>query len=260
MGSVNNDPKLLDANTGYPGHVYNFDKETQTCDVQLAIENVFTGYSAAYKLIAKQRLVGVPVSFKGAGGYSLTHSVPDKTPCYVHFAQRGIEHWLTENKSEAGLVDGLPSPAFSQLFSHNNAVCEIGHRPLTEVIEDFLDEGMEIRNSDRSQRVTLRADKSIEIVTGAASAVLYPSGEVVVIAQKKATTRAPEITLDGKTTVTQSLTVLGGMSVSNTTKGGTAMTINGKTDVTGDLLVDGVKVNKHDHRNPEGGRVGPMGG
>lgn len=260
MASHNNDPKMADLNTGYPGHVYNFDPKEQTCEVQLAIESLFTGYAEAYTLISKQRLVNVPVSFKGAGGFSVTHVVPDGTPCYVHFAQRGIEHWLTENKSSAGLTNGKPSPAFSQLFSHNNAVCEIGHRPLTETIKDFQDDGIEIRNEDRSQRVTLVGNGKIEIVSGSTKIYLNKDGELLIVSESKATCQAPAIELDGDTTVTKSLTVLGGMSVSNTTKsGGAAMSIQGKTNFTGEVLVDGVKVNKHDHRNPEGGRVGPMG-
>ena len=69
--------------------------------------------------------------------------------------------------------------------------------------------------------------------------------------------------MDGDTTVTKSLTVLGGMAVSGTKDGSTAtFTGNFKMDgnmvQTGSLTLNGIKVDGHTHTNPEGGDVGPM--
>lgn len=264
MASYENKESAPDINTSYPGHIYNFDPNEQTCDVQLAIETLFVGYSEAYTLKPKQRLQGVPVQFIQGGGWSFTHPVPDGTPCYVHFSQRGIDHWLAENKDSAGMVGMKPAPAFSQLFSHNAAVCTIGTQPIPKAIGGFFTGGMEMRNADRSQRVTMLANGTIEVITGAAKIVITKDSEVMVDVTAQATVKAPQIMLDGDTTVSKSLTVMGGMSVQGSAGGGPTMSINGETTFTGStnqngtLKVDGVTVNGHVHDNPEGGQVGPM--
>lgn len=263
MSSHNNNQEAPDINTGYPGFVYNFDVDSQTCEVQLAIESLFVGYSEAYSLHKQQRLRKVPVRFAQGGGWSFTHPVPDGTPCMVHFAQRGIDHWLAEGKEEAGLVNGKPAPAFSQLYSHNAAFCEVGYNPIPSAIKGFDGSVAEFRNADRSQRLTFHNDGKVEIITGAAKIVITKDSEILIDVESKATVKAPEIELDGDTTVTKSLTVLGGMAVSGTKDGQTSsitgnMKIVGNIDQTGDLTVDGIKVNTHKHTNPEGGDVGPM--
>lgn len=256
VASHNNDVKSATVNTGYPGHIYNFDAVTQTCEVQLAIENLFTGYTNAYTLEKKKRLRNVPVQFIQGGGWSLTHPVPDGTPCYVHFAQRGIEHWLAENKDSAGMVGGRPAPAFSQLFSHNSAVCIIGTQPIPGAIPGFNAGVAELRNASRDQRLTLHGDGKVELITGAAKITITKDSEIVIEATEKASVISPQILLDGDTTVTKSLTVLGGMSVSGGS-GGT-MAITGDMVQQGTFTINGVTVNEHTHTNPEGGDVGPM--
>lgn len=263
MPSHDNNQNAPDIHTSYPGHIYKFDAATQTCEVQLAIETLFVGYESAYSLQAKEPLTNVPVQFIQGGGWSLTHPVPDGTPCYVHFSQRGIDHWLAENKSGAGLIAGKPAPAFSQLFSHNAAVCTIGHQPIPKVINAFAGDVTELRNADRSQRITMSANGQIEIITGAAKIVITKDSEILVDVTSKAIVKAPAITLDGDTTVTKSLTVLGGMAVSGTKDGQTSsitgnMKIDGNITQTGNLVLGGITVNTHHHVNPEGGDVGPM--
>ena len=260
MGShANNAP---DINTSYPGHIYNFDPVTQTCEVQLAIENLFVGYSNAYYLHPKQRLQGVPLQFIQGGGWSLTHPVPDGTPCYVHFSQRGIDHWLAENKSEAGLIDGLPAPAFSQQFSHNAAVCTIGNQPIPKAIGAFAGDVTELRNADRSQRITMHGNGQIDIITGAAKIVITKDSKIEVEVTSQATVKAPQIKLDGDTTVTKSLTILGGMSVSGGSGNTATFTGNfkivGNTTQTGSMSINGIKVDGHTHTGDSGGNTGPM--
>jgi len=257
MGSQTNNKRAPDINTSYPGYAYDFDPVTQTCDVQLAIESLFIGLQAAYTLIPKQRLQRVPVKFTQGGGWSITHPVPDGTPVYVHFAQRGISHWLAENKAEAGMVNGKPAPQFSQLFSHNSAVCTVGNQPIPLAIPEFQTEVFELRNKDRSQRITLDAGGSIQIVAGTANIQVSASGDISITSPTAITAKAPAITLDGDTTITKSLTVQGGASIS----GGEGQTfqVTGSMAHEGDYTLNGVKVNGHTHiSNGEGKEVSEM--
>lgn len=255
MGSETNNKRAPDINTGYPGHIYNFDPDTQTCDVQLALENLFIGLTEAFTLAPRQRLSFVPVKFLQGGGWSITHPVPDGTPCYVHFAQRGISHWVAENKSEAGLVNGKPAPSFGQLFSFNSAVCEVGYQPIPKVIPGFKGDVFELRNADRSQRVTFNADGLIEIVSGE-TYIHVKNGEVFIHADKT-TIESAQILLDGDTTVTKSLTVNGGAAISGGK--GQTMTVAGDVDHTGSYSLNGIKVDGHTHTEQGDGKdVSPM--
>lgn len=263
MASHSNSKLGTEINTGYPGHIFNFDPETQMCEVQLAIESLFTGHAVAYTVEKKQRLQNVQVQFIQGGGWSLTHGIPDETPCWVHFAQRGIDHWKAENKNEAGMVNGKPAPAFSQLFSMQAAQCTIGHQPIPKAIKDFQNSGMELRNADRSQRITLQADGLISIFTGNSEVRLNKNGSISITGSAQIIAKAPTIKLDGDVTVTKSLTVQGGMAISGSVGGQTAtftgnMVMNGNIVQTGTFTLGGIPVNNHKHTNPEGGDVGPM--
>lgn len=264
MASHTNNQNAPDIHTGYPGFVYNFNPADQTCEVQLAIENLFVGTTDAYRIETKQRLQKVPVQFIQGGGFSVTHPVPDGSPCYVHFAQRGIEHWLAEGKDSAGKVNGLPAPAFSQLFSHNAAVCIIGLQPLTKSIASFQTTGLEIRNADRSIRLVIN-NSNIWAISGSTTVQIGKNGAITIVGNstlnvttKGATTfKAPTIMLDSDVTVSKSLTVNGGMSVQGGTAGST-FNITGDIVQTGSYTLNGIKVDGHNHTNPEGGNVGPM--
>lgn len=259
VASFDNDKRAPDINTSYPGHIYNFDAGSQTCEVQLAIENLFVGYANAYILQPKQRLIGVPVQFIQGGGWSLTHPVPDGTPCYVHFSQRGIDHWMAENKDSAGLnPDGQPSPSFSQLFSHNAAVCTIGTQPLTKVIPSFQDSSFEMRNADRSQRLTFLPSGTINLLAGSAFIAIAKDGAINIQSPTEIKATAPKITLDGDTTVTKSLTVMNGMSV-NAGTASQAATFSGNFVHTGSYTLNGVRVDGHTHLgHGSGNDTGPM--
>lgn len=244
---------LAELNTSYPGHIYNFDATTQTCEVQLAIETLFRGYESAFSVQKKERLQNVPVQFIQGSGFSLTHPIPDGTPCYVLFAQRGIEHWVNENSDSVGLnKNGTPNPQFSQKFSYNNAVCLIGLQPIPEAISDFQTNSMEIRNKDRSQRVTLVDGGDIQIKTGTTEILITPSGEVTITAPQSTTVKSPQIVLDGITTVTKALIVQGGMTVSGGS--GASMNMTGNIVMKGTFSLNGINVNTHNHISNEAGK------
>ncbi|QHJ79804.1 MAG: hypothetical protein [Caudoviricetes sp.] len=263
--NTNNQKAPHDIHTGYPGFVYNFNPVDQTCEVQLAIESLFVGTKDAYQIEPKQRLQKVPVQFIQGGGFSLTHPVPDGTPCYVHFAERGIEHWLAEGKDAAGMTNNKPAPAFSQLFSHNAAVCIIGLQPLTKSIAAFQNNAFEMRNADRSIRIVVN-NANIWVISGSTQIQVGKSGVINItgnstlnVTTKGATTiKAPTIKLDSNVTVTGSLTVQGGMAVSGTLSGATS-TITGDMVMTGSFTLNGIKVDNHSHKEQgDGNDVGPM--
>lgn len=263
MPSKNNNQEAPDINTNYPGFVYNFNPVDQTCDVQIAIENLFVGYEVPYTLKDKQMLQKVPVQFIQGGGWSFTHPVPDGTPCTVEFSQRGIDHWLFDAADKAGMDGEHPNYAFNQLFSHDSAVCKIGTQPIPMAIKDFNNSVAELRNADRGQRVSLHGDGLIEVITGAAKIVVTKDSKIEIEVNTQATVKAPNIKLDGIVTVTKALIVQGGMSVSGGSGDTMSLTgnlkITGATTQVGSMTINGVRVDGHNHiSNSPGSDTGAM--
>ncbi|MDK9366446.1 Gp138 family membrane-puncturing spike protein [Lelliottia wanjuensis] len=245
---------VANLNTSYPGFIHNFNAENQTCEVQLAIENMYVSMGeSGFQQVQREKLVDVPVQFVRGGGWSLTFPIPDGTPCYVHFAQRGIDHWLMEGKDSAGMItSSVPSPQFYQRFSHNNAVAIVGINPVTHSISSFATDGVELRNKDHDQVLSLKGDGSINLVTGSSTLNISKDGNVSVNTEAKAIIKADGgITLDGETTITKTLTVAGksslngGVDAKGGEEGEASMNITGKMKIT--ETINDVQIETHLH-------------
>lgn len=253
---------MMDINTSYPGFIYNFNSEDQTADVQVAIEKAYIGLDTGYSTAKMQRLTKVPVQFIRGGGWALTCPVPDETPCYVHFAQRGIDHWLFDGKQEAGLLFGKPAPQFGQRYSFNSAVAIVGINPLTSTIGNFATDGMELRNAAHDQIVSLKGDGTINIISGATTLVISKDGDITATTSTKAVIKADAgITLDGDVTATKSLTVAGLSSLNGgvNATGGTgeaSMNITGKMNITGPINEVQIEAHQHPYDWTDGGGNG----
>jgi hypothetical protein len=183
-------------NTSYPARIVSFDPVTQTAVVKLMIERYFSNLDEEYIVLPTQELVDVPCHFPRGGGYSITMPVVVGDDCLVFFAQRGIDHWLYEGVEETGGLLERPSPQHKRRNSLSDALALIGfgsgivaEEPL--VIKEYNIDAIELRNEDRSQRVSLVVDTgNIEIntstydklnvpVEGEADAVLQASSSIV---------------------------------------------------------------------------------
>ncbi|MFZ4217072.1 Gp138 family membrane-puncturing spike protein [Enterobacter ludwigii] len=250
---MQSNPRLnpVNMNTSYPGFIYNFDPATQTAEVQMAIETLFVGLDCCYSTKKKNRLQDVPVQFQRGGGWAMTFPIPDGTPCYVEFAQRGIDHWLIDGAEGAGLrSDGMPDYAFDEYFSVNNAVAHLGICPITAAISNFATDGAELRNADATQSIKLQDDGTISIKSASTTFVIKKDGDIVATTTAKAEIKAKSITLDGDTTVTKSLTVIGASNLNGgvSAKGGSGdavMNITGAMKITS--TINGVQVESHQH-------------
>jgi len=239
-----------DLNTSYPGFIYNFDSTDQTAEIQIAIETLCIGLESGYTTATKHRLSKVPVQFFRGGGWSMTCPVPDGTPCYIHFAQRGIDHWLMEGKDKAGMLQGRPAPEFGQRYSYNNAVAVIGINPVTSPISNFSEDGMELRNAEHNQVISLKGDGTINIESGSTSISISKDGDITATTTSTATVKAEAIKLDGDVTATKSLTVMGESNLNGgvNAKGGSgeaSLNITGKMEIT--QTINGVQIETHQH-------------
>ena len=161
---------MYDINTSYPARIVSFDAITQTATVKLVIERFFSDLDNKYVVIPTEELVDVPCHFPRGGGYSITMPVKVGDECLVFFAQRGIDHWLYEGKEETGGLLGRPSPQHKRRYDRSNALALIGFSAgileSISTIADFNIDAIEIRNADRTQRISLDiTSKDISIVT-----------------------------------------------------------------------------------------------
>jgi hypothetical protein len=237
-------------NTSYPGFIYNFNPTNQTAEVQLAIETLSIGLDKGFTLTEKARLKMVPVHFARGGGWSLTFPIPDGTPCYVQFAQRGIDHWLVEGKDKAGFLGNIPAPEFRRHYSINSAVATVGITPVTEAIESFATDGVELRNKEHDQIISLKGDGSINIVSGSTTIVVKKDGDITTTTSGKTTIKADSgIVLDGETQVTKTLTVVGASNLNGGVNakggGGATMSIEGQMQISGPI--NDVQIESHGH-------------
>ncbi len=173
-------------NTCYPARIVSFEAETQTAVVQLVIERYHSNLETRYKAEPTEHLVDVPCHFPKGGGHSITMPVSQGDDCLVFFAQRGINHWLYQGKEVTGGLEGRPSPQHLRKFSKTDAIALIGFgsgilEDTPKTIKDFDTGAIEIRNSDRTQRISLHVEsKAIEVLTS-----------------DSVTVKAPNIILDG---------------------------------------------------------------
>ena len=92
-----------------PGRIVSYDWETQSAEVEISAERVFSSKSGMH-LDKWVTLENVPVHFPSGGGYMMTFPVDKGDSCLLHFSQVGVDHWLYEDKDKGGKFYGRPAP------------------------------------------------------------------------------------------------------------------------------------------------------
>lgn len=151
--------------TSYPGKIIEFDPVKQVAKVEIAREQYHNSLDSLYEEYDFPILQDVPVQFPSGGGYSLTFPVNAGDNCLLMFCDKGYSHWLYGGKNKIGkFSSGLPKNEYFRRYNINDAVALVGYNPIPEAITSFNSTSPELRNSDRTQRVTLVSDGNIEVV------------------------------------------------------------------------------------------------
>lgn len=164
---IPNDPELKDLldlfkkdiflslNCHHIGTVESFDKTNQTCKATINYKKTFyePNGQGVYRAVLKDYpvLVDCPVMFLGGGGYSLTFPVTQGDECLVLFNDRDIDNWFAGSSNSA-----VSTP---RLHAYTDAIVIVGLRSLKNVIVDFEDEGIQLRNRTGTSSVTIYSDK-----------------------------------------------------------------------------------------------------
>jgi len=172
------------------GKIVEFFPETQTATVKLCMSEIISTERSNYENTEVANLVDVVCHFPKVGGFSITTPVQKDDYCMVIFQSRGISHWLYEERDEYKVTKGRPEPTALRKNSLQDAICIVGISNILKPIIKFSPEDLDIRNTDRSQRMTLLNNGNIEVVTE------LLEGEEVTSSTKIVTDNIGNITLD----------------------------------------------------------------
>jgi len=148
-------------NTCLPGTIDSFDAATQTVTVTPAIQmKVLLGDSETFMDLPQITNVPLVFPFAATAGFALTLPVRKGDPCLLVFSQRAIDNWHN--------MGGSQPPESGVGVRHHDltdAFAIFAPSPLTQVLGEWEADGIEIRNRDKTSRVTVK-DASVEVQVG----------------------------------------------------------------------------------------------
>lgn len=146
---------IKDVCTSVPGHVLTFDPLTQRAQVQIGILRVDVNDAS----FALKPIVEVPVHFPG-GDYAIEYQIDSGCEGVILFSQRCIDGWV-----QSGGVAANPIGRFHNM---QDAMFLPGFRSQPNVLPDFQNNGVRMRNRAGTQFVWLMNDNSISMDNGVA--------------------------------------------------------------------------------------------
>lgn len=186
------DRAMLQINTCIPGVIISFDPSSQTATVRPAVQ-MKTNVGGVEENVDPPLIVEVPLVFPVAStqGFSLTLPVAAGDPCLLVFSQRAIDNW-----HDLGGVQ----PAGGGGFRHHDmtdAFAILAPLPRTRVLTSWESSGIELRNSAKTSRVTVK-NGTIEVECGNSSLTLAADGSITIVSTPKITITCPEVEVSGK--------------------------------------------------------------
>lgn len=248
------DRALSRMNTCMPGVIESFDAATQTCTVIPAIQ-MKVNVNGVESFVDLPPIVEAPLCYPIASGagFALTLPIRKGDPCLVLFSQRAIDNWHQ--------LGGVQPPEEGTGCRHHDltdAIVLMAPVPLPEVLGAWEAEGVELRNRDKSSRVTVKDDK-VEVQSGPSILTVFPDGTATLVAPTSVTINTPLTSCTGNLQVAGGITSLGTYGVS----GGKIQT-PGDIESTGGHVKDSVRTmaadrtiyNGHTHPGDSGGTTG----
>lgn len=153
--------------TSIPGHVLSFNPLTQMAQVQVGIERIdINGASFTVPPI-----IDVPVCFPG-DDFVIEYQIDPGCEGQISFSQRCIDGWI-----QAGGVAANPIGRFHNM---QDALFVPGFRSQPNVLPDFQNNGIRLRNRAGTQFAWLKNDGSIAVENGAGYIRIAANGVVTI--------------------------------------------------------------------------------
>lgn len=187
-------------NTCIPGIIDSFDPDTQTVTVRPAIK-AKANIDREQTQIEYPQIVNAPLvfPFASSAGFALTLPVKKNDPCLIFFSQKAIDNW-----HDLGGVQPAEDGISSRHHDLTDAFVTLAPSPIPQVLGDWEENGIVIRNRAATSKVTVYDD----------SVVVENTTEVIIDTPKTTITGA--LFVQGLTTLESSVDVTGTMT--NNTK------------------------------------------
>lgn len=120
-------------------------------------------------------LIEVPVLFchGKSKGFSMTYPVDLGDECLLSFSMKGFDNW-----HDTGEISRAVEPIASRSHNISDAIAFVGLSSRPNVIQNFQNDCIEIRNKARDSRVSVYDDR-VEIISGGSSLILNAAGDIV---------------------------------------------------------------------------------
>lgn len=151
-------------NTSIPGYVETFDTDSQLATLRIGINKVNNDDTQE----EHTPLIQCPVQFSGGGGWSVEHELNSGDEGIILFSQRCIDGWLQ--------TGGTANNPILRFHDMQDAYFIPGIRSTPNVITNFQNNGIRLRNSDASVYHWIKDDGSIESVNSAGYIKLLSTG------------------------------------------------------------------------------------
>lgn len=155
---------MKDVATSIPGHIVAFDPVTQHAQIQIGVQGVKLNGTT----YTRSTLIEVPVFFEGGKNFHIEIQVDKGDEGVIHFSQRCVDGW----KTTGGVADN-PILRFHDIA---DAFFERGARSQPNVITDFTNDGVKIRNKAGDHYWHLANDGTITETNGAYTRIVNPDG------------------------------------------------------------------------------------
>ena len=194
-------------NTCIPGQIVSFNSTNQTAVVRPAIK-MRTYINGVEGFVDLPPILEVPLVFPVAitTGFALTLPVAANDPCLLVFSQRAIDNW-----HERGGIQPPEEGVGSRHHHLTDAFAILAPLPLPNVLGSWETSGIELRNTAKTSRVTVK-DSVIEIVCGNSQIIVNADGTIEITSSVSVTITAPLTTIDGDVEVTGAANVVGALS------------------------------------------------
>jgi len=229
--------RLKDLHTCLPGIVVSFDPVKQTAVVQPAIKRIFTEKGAVNLPVC----VDVPVQFPGGGDFFLTFPVKAGDECMLHFSERAIDNWYASGSTQA--------PAEYRLHDLSDAMATVGINSQPRKIPAFNATDTELRNREGTTHVQIKPDGTITNLNPVGSTILSADGKFTINCPGGFEVNGPTAQMNvPQTTITGTTTIQNGLAVSGDNGTGSATSVTGVIDFTGQVSANGHRIDEtHKH-------------
>jgi len=154
--------------TAMLGEVVKYDPKTMTMDIQPSTKGVIRKPDGTSETVKLPLLTGVPVSFPGGGGTTLTFPVKPGDPVMMTFAQRSSDAW---NQS-GGTQDQIDARSLDLA----DAVAHVGIRHQASLPQNVSGSATQLRTDDGKTSFTLDGAGGLSLDTDQAVSVKGAKG------------------------------------------------------------------------------------